>query len=110
MYPGQWALPGGGIEEGERMEEALKREMREEVGLEVTDLEPFLFGDDTRMKLKDGTQEEIYMIYLLYQVKAVGEQVVIGEEFENYKWVGVDEAFKYDLNDPTVKTFEKLVK
>ena len=25
VYPGQWALPGGGIEEGEKMEEALHR-------------------------------------------------------------------------------------
>lgn len=32
VFPGQWALSGGGVEPGERIEEALRREIREELG------------------------------------------------------------------------------
>ena len=35
-----WTLPGGGVEAGESDHEAVRREVREEVGLRVTDTRP----------------------------------------------------------------------
>lgn len=69
VFPGQWALSGGGVEPGERIEEALRREIREELGeqLILSDITPWTFRDDIRVKTyADGRQEEIYMIYLIF--------------------------------------------
>ncbi len=37
-YKGHYALPGGAVEIGETVEDACRREMREEIGLEVRNL------------------------------------------------------------------------
>lgn len=48
-FQGQWALPGGFVDENERLIDAARRELREETGLEATDLEQVhTFGDPGR--------------------------------------------------------------
>ncbi len=91
------------------MEEALRREMKEEVGLEITDIKPLFFKDDTQLKHKDDRQpEEIYMVYLLFSCRAVGEVKIDNREFEAFAWVSVAQLEDYDLNVATRATFQKL--
>jgi 8-oxo-dGTP diphosphatase len=48
-FAGCWALPGGFVDEGETLLAAARRELREETGLEVGDLEQLhAFGDPGR--------------------------------------------------------------
>jgi nucleoside triphosphatase len=109
VFPGQWALPGGGIEPGEHMEDALRREIKEEVGIEVFDIHRLFFKDGQYPKLfPDGSSKNIYMIFLIFACCTGSEQVAIGEEFETYAWVKTADLSNFDLNQESRDTFIKI--
>ncbi|SUG77121.1 Pyrimidine deoxynucleoside triphosphate (dYTP)pyrophospho hydrolase YfoO [Salmonella enterica subsp. enterica] len=98
---------GRRVEPGERIEEALRREIREELGeqLILSDITPWTFRDDIRVKTyADGRQEEIYMIYLIFDCVSANRDICINDEFQDYAWVKPEELALYDLNVATRHT------
>ena len=100
-YPGQWGLVGGGVEPGENVSEAMKREVREETNLEIISLEPYTFHDAVRSKiLENGTHEEQHMVFLLFDCEVVDPSVIkLNHEWDTYAWVYAAELKKYNLNE-----------
>jgi len=80
-FPGLWALPGGKLEPGETVEDGLKREVREEVGLQVTGTPVFL-----RSFCFTHPRHQTPVLGLSFAVEATGA-VQLSDEFSAHRWV-----------------------
>jgi len=103
VYLDAWHIPGGGIEEGERIEEGLKREIKEETNLEITDIKLIHFSDDITTRLQDDKTEEIHMIFLEFECKTETENFSPSDDLEVLKWVPKAEIRNYNLTPPGEK-------
>ncbi|MBW2580754.1 MAG: NUDIX domain-containing protein, partial [Deltaproteobacteria bacterium] len=93
----------------ERMDEALRRELREELALEVEDIRPAFFKDCLHEKVfEDGTRKPVYMIFLLFHCTAAKDELNLNDEFVEYRWLKEDEVGGLELNEETADTLERL--
>lgn len=80
-FKGRWAIPGGRIEENESAEDCLRREMKEETGLDVEPVK--LIGI-----YSDPKRDPRGIIAAAYLVKRVGGMPKAGSDASAFAWFG----------------------
>jgi 8-oxo-dGTP diphosphatase len=93
---GRYGLPGGRIEPGERFEDGLLREVKEEVGLHVAPLYPVFVGE-WHPDIK-GVPHQIIAVFVACKIKS--GNVVLSEEHDKFEWVKPRQRKQYDIMDP----------
>ena len=97
--PLYWDLPGGILEEGEDKVEAIKREIKEETGLEVESISV----------ISEGTwhEEDYSWTTTCYLAKPKTTNITLSYEHDEYKWV-TKEEFKELKALPLHKEFVRI--
>lgn len=93
-------LPGGHLEKGERLEDSLKRELKEEAGVEIKSMQ---FLD-----LKEHFYDEHHEINLIYRVELTASQpenIICQEDHFTFTWVEVSNLNSIKLLPPNIKDF-----
>ena len=97
---GRWSIPGGTVESGETLEQALIREMAEETGLEVEPLELLTVFDWIE---REGDRVVFHYVIADYLCRCVSGTARAGSDALEVRWVGPEELEQLDL---TAKALE----
>lgn len=101
FYPDIWDIFGGHLELGESRENALRRELREELGIEPTEMR-FLRSVDEPDRTTNG--DVVYHIYLV--TAYAGEpRNLQPDEHARVEWFTFDEAVKLPFAHPLYAEF-----
>ena len=104
-YPNCWLLIGGkAYLEKETVEEAIKREVKEEAGIEIKDIKPIHFDEDYRVRKGEMT----HLVFLVHLVKYKSGTPRAGDDIEKIKWVSKKDLKKLKIASPTRKLFKFL--
>lgn len=104
----KYTVPGGHIELGERSETAVKREVKEEVGLEVEPVRLLLVQE--AIYPADYIKHEHY-IFLDYLCRASSSEVKLdGKEIQEYLWTTPSDALQLDLESFTRNLVEAYLR
>ena len=102
---GKWSIPGGLVELGESLEQAVIREVKEETELDVD--EPQLIDAVDNITVEKDGRIKYHFVIVDYFVKLRGGTPRATSDAEELRMVGLDEVEKFDLTKTFRAFFER---
>jgi ADP-ribose pyrophosphatase YjhB (NUDIX family) len=104
---GLWSVPGGAVHLGERLEDATKRELREECGIEI-ELTPVIEVIERMVRDPDGKVQYHYVI-VDYLARWVGGELTPSAEALEARWVAPEEFPQLEITRGTPEVVLRML-
>jgi len=105
-WKGSYVIPGGHKELGETMEQALIREVKEETGLDIHNIEFLAFQE---FIFDPAFWKKKHFIFFDFACKTDSDKVTLDREGQEYVWVAPKEALKLPVDRYTLITLKKYL-
>jgi ADP-ribose pyrophosphatase YjhB (NUDIX family) len=102
---GSWSLPGGALETGETLANAVRREVREETGLDIRPLG--VLGIFERLMRDASGAPEYHYVLIDYMCRIVGGTLAAGDDVCAVEWVRRRDLAGLEITEGTLAVIEK---
>ena len=104
-WNGNYTIPGGHVEMGERLQEAVKREVWEETGLNLTRADFLCYQ---QFIYDESFWQKRHFIFFDFVCRVDDGEVRLNEEAEEYAWVDLDNIGDYAIDKYLIYSLEQL--
>ena len=105
---GWWSLPGGALELGETLQEAVRREMMEETGLEIRPVRVFEIFE--RIMRDETGRAEYHYVLIDYMCRVTGGTLRPGDDVCAVEWVRRRDLPALKITEGTLGVIERAFK
>ena len=103
---GLWSIPGGLQDVGETLEEAARREIREETGIDV-EIGDLIEVRDLIVRDRSG-KVKFHYVLVDFLARPMGGEISASSDVLEVRWVKIDEVKRYPMTETTRRLIEKL--
>lgn len=94
---GVWTMPGGVVEAGETLNEALVREILEETGMTI---EPVVLAGHREVVVRDAeNRTQRHFVILCFAARWIAGEPVLNEELAEFRWIRPPELAAFNTTD-----------
>lgn len=104
---GLWELPGGRINFGETPQQTLRREIKEELGLTISDISAII---DVQTFCTSKVDTEKQYLLLFFECGVDNYEIVLDHESIAFEWVSLSNINEYSMRDVYINALLKLKK